>query len=165
MVVPVTDSGFDTAGFTRKVDDATTDTSEGASGLRAMVSTPPRPRESQRRPAPRTTVSTPLGPSAAPRPREPQDRVPAQIEALFGDLEKAFTIIAGGCLAAFAGLAAVYTPEVWAPFIVLGMLFSLAAAASVLRKWCWNGGRLDPRSATGFADDVHQSPMNGFENV
>ncbi|CAM9529127.1 unnamed protein product [Ectocarpus sp. 6 AP-2014] len=166
VVVPVTDSGFDTAGFTRKFDDATTEYNEGASAPRVTVSTPPRPQESQQGlPASRTTVSIPVGPSAAPRPMEPQDRVPAQIEALFGDLEKAFTIIAGGCLAAFAGLASVYTPEVWAPFLVLGMCFSLAAAASVLRKWCWRGGRLDPRSATGFSDFVHQNPRNGFENV
>ncbi|CAM9262247.1 unnamed protein product [Ectocarpus sp. 12 AP-2014] len=112
-----------------------------------------------------TTVTVPVGPSPAPRPMEPPVRVPAQIEALFGDLEKAFTIIAGGCLAAFAGLASVYTPEVWAPFLVLGMCFSLAASASVLRKWCWRGGRLDPRSATGFSDYVHPCPRNGLENV
>lgn len=48
---------------------------------------------------------------------------------------------------------------------LLGAIIALARAYSVLQNGFWDGGQLDPRSATGFSDDTHQSPTNAVENV
>lgn len=87
-----------------------------------------------------------------------------QTEALFGDLEKVCTILAGACLTSFAGLVSVSKPKLWAPFLGLGLFFSLAAAASILRKWCWKGAQFDSGSTTGSVADVYRG-LDGPANV
>eukprot|EP00752_Nemacystus_decipiens_P014355 g12771.t2 len=86
-----------------------------------------------------------------------------QNEALFGALEQAFTIMATACFAAFGGLVSVSTAKLWAPFLAFGLFCSLAAAASVLRKWY---GQFGSWGTTGSAGGVDRSrPMNAPTNV